>query len=526
MQDGNTQDKGIKTSDFIFGDQKSSENLPINSSATNNSILGSHIQASPVGLAWSSTLISLKKEMDAEVFSAYLSRLQLESYDEVRSELRVSAPSNFICKHIDEKFSVRILEVFNSILSNAVLVKSDIGIRFFVKESSSSGNSQNDTLATSHGKSPYVVVKKIASHNSIKNGSIRNSSQRGGESAAAFGQAPNPRYSFSNFIVGNSNQFCHAAAMRVAENPGESYNPLFIYGGVGLGKTHLMHAIGNAVLQTTPTAKVLYISSEAFTNALIHSLRRAKMDEFKNLMRNIEVLLIDDIQFMRGKETTQEEFFHTFNALYSAKHQIVITSDKNPAEIPGIEERLRTRFAWGLTADLQAPDFETRVAILNEKANRESFLLPEDVAHFISENFASNVRELEGALTRLHAVSSLQKMPINLELAESALRSLLQPKVTNITVDEIKRAVSGYFNIKISDMVSKRRSKNLAFPRHIAMFLCRKHTAYSYPEIGSAFGGRDHSSVIHAANVIAEKVKSSSEMKGVLEEIEKLLLWN
>lgn len=334
----------------------------------------------------------------------------------------------------------------------------------------------------------------------------------------------NTRYTFANFVVGSSNQFCHAAALRVAEHPGTSYNPLFIYGGVGLGKTHLLHAIGNAVLARDPAAKVVYMSSESFTNELIQSLRLAKMDEFKTRMRSIEILLIDDIQFMCGKERTQEEFFHTFNSLYNAKHQIVITSDKIPQDIPGIEERLQTRFSWGLTADLQAPDFETRVAILRRKAAQESCNLPEDVAHFVAEKISSNIRELEGALTRLHALSSLQRVAIDLKLAESALRHLLQPKTVNLSINDIKKAVADHFSLKVSDMVSKRRTKNLSFPRHVAMYLCRKHTTASYPEIGSQFGGRDHSSVIHAANVVSAKITSDNKVKDLITQLEKKLL--
>jgi chromosomal replication initiator protein len=312
--------------------------------------------------------------------------------------------------------------------------------------------------------------------------------------------------------------------MRVAEKPGQSYNPLFIYGGVGLGKTHLLHAIGNAVLQRSPQARVLYMSSETFTNELILALRHARMEEFKRKLRAIEVLMIDDIQFISGKERTQEEFFHTFNALYSAKRQIIITSDKIPTDIPGIEERLQTRFSWGLTADLQAPDFETRVAILKQKALIEDFQLPEQVSHLIAERISSNVRELEGALTRLHAVSTLQHVPISMDMARMALKPLLQPKVVNLTVDDIKRAVASHFSLKVSDIISKRRTKNLSFPRHIAMYLCRKHTTASYPEIGEHFGGRDHSSVIHAATVVSTKISTDAQVKSLVDEIEKQLL--
>ncbi|MCO6431107.1 MAG: chromosomal replication initiator protein DnaA [Deltaproteobacteria bacterium] len=469
--------------------------------------------------AWSESLAVLRRDIDPNIFEAYLGKLEYQSFDEETREITIKSPSSFVSKQVDKNFKERIARLMCNLLGS-----NDISVKFLVSErsgSSLSGIPSPNASRSAHSPetssaAPYVIVKKIA-----------HTDKRIVEPPPfAFGQRPNPKYTFANFIVGNSNEFCHAAAMRVAEKPGESYNPLFIYGGVGLGKTHLLHAIGNSVLQARPSAKVLYLSSETFTNSLILSLRQAKMDEFKKLLRNIEVLLIDDIQFMRGKETTQEEFFHTFNALYSAKHQIVITSDKNPAEIPAIEERLRTRFAWGLIADLQAPDFETRVAILKEKAQRESFALPEEVAHFIAENFPSNVRELEGALTRLHAVSSLQKVDISIASATNALKPLLQPKVCNLSIDDVKKAVADYFKVKVSDLVSKRRSKNVAFPRHVAMYLCRKHTTCSYPEIGSYFGGRDHSSVIHAANVITNKVQTNPDVKSQVDEIEKRLFWN
>ena len=308
--------------------------------------------------------------------------------------------------------------------------------------------------------------------------------------------------------------------MRIAESPGTSYNPLFIYGGVGLGKTHLLHAVGNAVRQTRPKARIRYLSSETFTNELIQALRNGGMEAFKNEMRSVEVLLLDDIQFMGGKERTQEEFFHTFNALYNAKNQIVITADKLPQDIPGIEERLLTRFAWGLTADLQAPDFETRVAILRRKASSEGTDLPTDVAHWIATEFSSNVRELEGALTRLLFVSSLRQLPLSVEAAKSALKELIKPKITQVTVSDIKGVVANHFQIKVADMSSKKRSRNLSFPRHIAMYLCRKHTTCSYPEIGEHFGGRDHSSVIHAAQVVAAKADADSTVRTMLGDIE------
>ena len=366
----------------------------------------------------------------------------------------------------------------------------------------------SDSQIATPQSSNYVVVKKVKSSKKTSGQPERTGIM--------------PRYTFDNFVVGTGNQFCHAAAMHVAEKPGHAYNPLFIYGGVGLGKTHLLHAIGNAVLSNFPDKKVLYLSSESFTNELIQALRFARMDEFKNRFRNIDLLLIDDIQFMCGKERTQEEFFHTFNALYSAKHQIVITSDKVPKDIPGIEERLQTRFAWGLTADIQAPDFETRVAILNRKASLDGFELSEDIAHLIAESISSNVRELEGALTRLHALSSLQRVPITRALVESALKPMMKKKV-HASISDIQKVVSEYFSIKVSEMISKRRTKNLSFPRHVAMYLCRKHTTSSYPEIGQNFGGRDHSSVIHAANVVTTKVKDSRDLQRQIQEMEERL---
>ncbi|RMG41156.1 MAG: chromosomal replication initiator protein DnaA [Candidatus Dadabacteria bacterium] len=453
---------------------------------------------------WQRGIKHLQGELDPQIFSAYIEPLKPAAYDKDNCELTVAAPSKLVCNHVDQNFKDKIREIISDKLG-----MSDIHVRFSVDPSLS------DSISEFEAGKP-VVIKKTRSM-SLAQGSPAV------ESGIRFGQPINPRYTFENFVVGSSNQFCHAAAMRVAENPGQSYNPLFIYSGVGLGKTHLLHAIGNAVLRNRPSARVVYMSSESFTNQLIQSLRHARMDEFKNRMRAIEVLLIDDIQFMCGKERTQEEFFHTFNALYNAKHQIVITSDKIPQDIPGIEERLKTRFSWGLTADLQAPDFETRVAILKRKAALEKIQLPADVAQYIAEKISSNVRELEGAFTRLHAISSLQGVPISLELAESALKPLVQPKQINVTVDDIKSAVAQHFGIKVSEMVSKRRTKNLSFPRHIAMYLCRKHTTCSYPEIGTHFGGRDHSSVIHAANVVKSKLENVDEVKEHIAKIEQML---
>jgi len=332
-----------------------------------------------------------------------------------------------------------------------------------------------------------------------------------------------PKYTFENFVIGSSNQFAHAASMAVANQPGEHYNPLFIYGGVGLGKTHLVNAIGHRAGSRRTGLKILYLSSESFMNELISSLRRDKMDEFKTKFRNIDILILDDVQFIAGKERTQEEFFHTFNSLYESHKQIVITSDKFPKEIPGLEDRLRNRFEWGLTADIQPPELETRVAILEKKAETEGFQVPHDVAIFIASNIDSNVRELEGSLTRLGAFASMTKSPITMDLTKEVLRNTLKAARKEITVENIQKTVCEYFNLKTTDLKAKRRTQNIALPRQMAMYLCRKHTQTSYPAIGSMFGGRDHSTVIHASKTIEKRMREDPKILTTVETLERNL---
>ncbi|MDU3352112.1 MAG: chromosomal replication initiator protein DnaA, partial [Clostridium sp.] len=287
----------------------------------------------------------------------------------------------------------------------------------------------------------------------------------------------NPKYTFASFVIGNSNRFAHAASLAVAESPAKAYNPLFIYGGVGLGKTHLMHAIGHYVLQNNSNAKVVYVSSEKFTNELINAIRDDKNEEFRNKYRNVDILLIDDIQFIAGKERTQEEFFHTFNALHDANKQIILSSDRPPKEIPTLEDRLRSRFEWGLIADIQAPDFETRMAILKKKADVEKLNVANEVMVYIATKIKSNIRELEGALIRIVAYSSLTNRPITVELASEALKDIISNKQNrNVTIDVIQDVVAGYFNLRIEDLKSQRRTRNVAYPRQIAMYLSRKLT--------------------------------------------------
>jgi chromosomal replication initiator protein len=309
----------------------------------------------------------------------------------------------------------------------------------------------------------------------------------------------------------------------VANQPGDNYNPLFIYGGVGLGKTHLVNAIGHRAAAQRAGLKVFYLSSESFMNELIASLRRDKMDEFKRKFRNVDILILDDVQFIAGKERTQEEFFHTFNSLYESHKQIVITSDKFPKEIPGIEDRLRNRFEWGLIADIQPPDMETRVAILQKKAEVEGVQLPHDVAIFLASNIDSNVRELEGSLTRLGAFASLTKATITVDLAKDVLRNTLNNARREITVENIQKMICDYFNVKLGDLKAKRRTQSIALPRQVAMYLCRKYTDASFPGIGDKFGGRDHSTVIHASKTIERKIKEDQNMQITIEKLERSL---
>jgi chromosomal replication initiator protein len=489
-----------------------------------NALHETPLQESTLDQCWALAIADVCKNTNQHIVAAYIEPLELDLTASSPAHVVVRGPSRLICNYVTSRYSDQLRERLAFFAHSPNLELSVLPVERSAV--SVDANSSSDSpKASVH--IPFVVKRvrnqDVPTNDPEKSQIAPISEGKSGSLDGEIYNNINPRYTFADFVVGNSNQFCHAAAMRVAEKPGQSYNPLFIYGGVGLGKTHLLHAIGNAVLQRSPSSRVLYMSSETFTNELILALRHAKMEEFKKRLRTIEVLLIDDIQFISGKERTQEEFFHTFNALYSAKRQIVITSDKIPTDIPGIEERLQTRFSWGLTADLQAPDFETRVAILKQKAVTDEFHLPHEVSHLIAERISSNVRELEGALTRLHAMSSIQSVPISLEMAKSALKPLLQPKVVNVTVDDIKKAVANHFNIKVSEIVSKRRTKNLSFPRHIAMYLCRKHTTASYPEIGEHFGGRDHSSVIHAASVVSSKLSTDSKVKDLIESVEKII---
>lgn len=332
--------------------------------------------------------------------------------------------------------------------------------------------------------------------------------------------ALNPRYTFETFVVGGNNRFAHAAAVAVAEMPAEAYNPLFLYGGVGLGKTHLMHAIGHQILSQNPDANLLYMTSEEFTNQVISAISKKTNEELRDKLRNVDVLMVDDIQFIAGKTATQEEFFHTFNQLHSMKKQIVISSDRPPRDIPTLEERLRSRFEWGLVADIQRPDYETRMAILNRKAEEEHYTISDDVIAFIAENINTNIRELEGALTRVNALADLNRTDVTLDLAREALSSLIPIRdPRRVTVELIMKVVCEHSGVTVEDLVSSRRTRDISEPRQMAMYLCRELIGLSTTRIGAAFGNRDHTTVMHACDKVAKDANESASVRQAIETL-------
>jgi chromosomal replication initiator protein len=334
----------------------------------------------------------------------------------------------------------------------------------------------------------------------------------------------NPKYTFDTFVVGPSNRFAHAASMAVAQSPAKAYNPLFIYGGVGLGKTHLMQAAGHYVLDKHNDANVIYISSEKFTNQLIDAIQNRTTIKFRNKYRNVDILLIDDVHFLGGKEQTQEEFFHTFNTLYDAHKQIVLSSDRPPKEIPNLEDRLVSRFEWGLVTDLQPPDVETRMAIIRKKAQDEGINISNEILFHVASKIKSNVRKLEGALSRLSAYSSLMNTELNLDIADAILADIISTEeLKQITIEDVQKKVAEFFDIRVSDMMSKKRPHSIAYPRQIAMYLARKIIGSSLPEIGDAFGGRDHTTVLHASRAIEKRLAGDKNLEKIIASLEKHL---
>ena len=370
----------------------------------------------------------------------------------------------------------------------------------------------------------FIIENQIKDINEPKNQLIHNTASSV-DQAAIQNANLNPRYTFDTFVVGANNNLAHAASLAVAESPGEIYNPLFIYGGVGLGKTHLMHSIAHFILKNNPKAKILYVTSEKFTNELIDAIRNKNnisTTEFREKYRNNDVLLIDDIQFIIGKESTQEEFFHTFNALHEAKKQIIISSDKPPKEIETLEERLRSRFEWGLTVDIQSPDYETRMAILRKKEELEGYNIDNEVIKYIATHIKSNIRELEGALTKIVALSKLNKKEITLELAEEALKDLISPNaVREITPELIINVVADHYKIQPSDITSSKRNKEVVYPRQIVMYLCRHMTNTSLQAIGKELGGKDHTTIIHGADKITAELVDNEALANTIEILKK-----
>jgi chromosomal replication initiator protein dnaA len=373
-------------------------------------------------------------------------------------------------------------------------------------------------------KPHFISEDELASYNNVNTQEVQEPQvQHSSIDDKTWGKEQfNMHNTFDTFVIGPGNRFPHAASLAVAEAPAEAYNPLFIYGGVGLGKTHLMHAIGHHVLSNKPNAKVIYTSSEKFTNEFIKSIRDNETEAFREKYRKIDVLLIDDIQFIQNKEQTQEEFFHTFNELHQNNKQIVISSDRPPKEIAKLEDRLRSRFEWGLIVDITPPDYETRMAILQKKIEEENLDIPPEALNYIANQIQSNIRELEGALTRLLAYSKLQGKPITTELTAEALKDIIQsPKSKKITIQDIQKVVGQYYSVRIEDFSAKKRTKSIAYPRQIAMYLSRELTDFSLPKIGEEFGGRDHTTVIHAHEKIANDIKSDSTFKQEVENLEK-----
>ncbi len=440
---------------------------------------------------WAKTLEIIKSELSEVSFNTWIKSCEPMSID--NDVLKISVPNSFTQDILNKRYKVLVANSIKAVCSKLYEIN-------FVILSDTYQDEENETK--SENKKSIVVNDEMSS-------------------------TLNPKYTFDSFVIGNSNRFAHAASLAVAEAPAKAYNPLFIYGGVGLGKTHLMHAIGHFILEGNPSAKVVYVSSEKFTNELINAIKDDKNEEFRNKYRNVDVLLIDDIQFIAGKERTQEEFFHTFNALHDANKQIILSSDRPPKEIPTLEDRLRSRFEWGLIADIQVPDFETRMAILKKKADVENLNVANDVMGYIASKIKSNIRELEGALIRIIAYSSLTNREVSVDLAAEALKDIISKKQgKHVTIDLIQDVVSSYYNLKIEDLKSQRRTRTVAYPRQIAMYLSRKLTDMSLPKIGEEFGGRDHTTVIHAYEKISENLKTDESLQHTIETITKKLTQN
>ena len=458
---------------------------------------------------WQQCVELLRDELPAQQFNTWIRPLQVEGDAE---ELRVFAPNRFVLDWVNEKYLGRLIELLGERGNGmAPAVSLLIGARRSARPvaaprsasnaPSPQGSLQSDPASASVAPPPPSANTRMVERNVQVEGALKHTSYL------------NRTFTFENFVEGKSNQLARAAAWQVADNPKHGYNPLFLYGGVGLGKTHLMHAVGNHLLKKNPNAKVVYLHSERFVADMVKALQLNAINEFKRFYRSVDALLIDDIQFFAKKERSQEEFFHTFNALLEGGQQVILTSDRYPKEIEGLEERLKSRFGWGLTVAVEPPELETRVAILMKKAEQTRIELPHDAAFFIAQRIRSNVRELEGALKRVIAHSHFTNSPISIELIRESLKDLLALQDKLVSIDNIQRIVAEYYKIKLTELLSKRRSRSIARPRQVAMALSKELTNHSLPEIGNAFGGRDHTTVLHACRKIAELKESDADIR-------------
>lgn len=459
--------------------------------------------ASSLGV-WNGILGSIKGKLNDETFDTWFTSIRFECIDDSRRKITLRAPNRVVRDWVDANYS----KLVDQSLNELRLVGYSVD---WVLE--------DENLRSSARATDPLTVSRISEVTSSANPSAASRTPRTGDSGKS-DAALNAKYTYDSFVVGSCNQFAHAASMAVAEAPGKTYNPLYLYGGVGLGKTHLMHACGNAIKERNPHLRLCYLSSEKFMNELINAIRYDKTPGFRERYRSVDVLLIDDVQFMAGKERTQEEFFHTFNSLYEQQKQIVISSDCPPREIPTLEERLHSRFEWGLIADIEPPDLETKVAILKRKAEIIGVFIPDEVAFFIASRVKNNVRELEGSLVRLVAMSSLRGQPISKTLAQDAIRTIATEEDSGvITIQQIQRAVAASFRMSVEELVSKSNARQYSVPRQIAMFLCKRLTKHSYPEIGRAFGGKHHTTVIHSFEKIEALVATDHGLQKTVSDI-------
>lgn len=434
------------------------------------------------GSLWQKCVHRLEEELPAQQFNMWIRPLHAVEND---STITLLAPNKFVSEWINEQLLGRIEQIANSI---------DEGLKLQIRVQV--GSKQ---LAMEANKKPELAAKQSSGRMRVPDSATVNTNL-------------NKDFTFDTFVEGKSNQLARAASIQVAENSGGAYNPLFIYGGVGLGKTHLMHAIGNLIIARNPRARVVYLHSERFVQDMVKALQHNAISDFKRYYRSVNALLIDDIQFFAGKERSQEEFFHTFNALLEGQNQVVLTSDRYPKEVSGLEERLKSRFGWGLTVAIEPPELETRVAILMRKASQLGAELPQEVAFFVAKRIRSNIRELEGALRRVVANAKFTNRAISLDFAKESLRDLLALQEKLVTIENIQKTVGEYFKIRIADLLSKKRSRSIARPRQIAMALAKELTNHSLPEIGDAFGGRDHTTVLHACRKIVELRRSDAKV--------------